>query len=120
MASARIYDAVVRGFASHSANIHTASRRCEASPFPVGWFASLGIITSPTPTGPAQRQSRRFIQTLVNRWAYEAIYGTSAERTQALPGWLTHHNHLRRHGSLSHKPPGARVPQLTTLLGLHI
>ena len=28
----------------------------------------------------------RFIQTLTNRWAYGAIYGSSAERTAALPG----------------------------------
>ena len=33
-------------------------------------------------------KAERFIQTLTNRWAYGAIYGTSAERTAALPGWL--------------------------------
>lgn len=58
-------------------------------------------------------KAERFIQTLINRWAYGAIYGTSAERTAALPGWLTHYNFTRRHGSLSHKPPGTRLRELT-------
>ena len=34
-------------------------------------------------------KAERFIQTLQNRWAYGALYGSSAERTAALPGWLT-------------------------------
>ena len=62
-------------------------------------------------------KAERFIQTLVNRWAYGAIYGSSAERTAALPGWLTHYNFTRRHGSLRHKPPGARLHELTNLAG---
>ena len=35
-----------------------------------------------------------------------------AERTAALGGWLTHYNFTRRHGSLGHKPPGARLAEL--------
>jgi transposase InsO family protein len=62
-------------------------------------------------------KAERFIQTLVNRWAHGAIYGSSAERTAALPGWLTHYNFTRRHGSLSHKPPGTRLRQLTNVAG---
>jgi transposase InsO family protein len=58
-------------------------------------------------------KAERFIQTLTNRWAYGAIYGTSSERTAALPGWLTHYNYIRGHGSLSHKPPGTRLRELT-------
>ncbi len=57
-------------------------------------------------------KAERFIQTLQNRWAYGAIYGTSAERTAALPGWLTHYNFTRRHGALGHKPPAARLAEL--------
>jgi len=60
-------------------------------------------------------KAERFIQTLTNRWAYGAIYGSSTERTAALKGWLTHYNFTRPHGSLSHKPPGARLHQLTNL-----
>jgi transposase InsO family protein len=60
-------------------------------------------------------KAERFIQTLTHKWAYGAIYGTSAERTAALPGWLTHYNYTRPHGSLSHKPPGTRLHELTNL-----
>ena len=59
-------------------------------------------------------KAERFIQTLTNRWAYGALYGTSAERTAALPGWLTHYNFTRRHGSLGHQAPGARLAELGT------
>jgi transposase InsO family protein len=57
-------------------------------------------------------KAERFIQTLTNRWAYGAIYGSSAERTAALPGWLDHYNFRRRHGSLGHKAPAARLTEL--------
>lgn len=57
-------------------------------------------------------KAERFIQTLQNRWAYGAIYGSSAERTGTLPGWLSHYNFTRRHGSLGHRPPGARFAEL--------
>lgn len=57
-------------------------------------------------------KAERFIQTLQNRWAYGAIYANSAERAAALPGWLTHYNFTRRHGSLGHKAPAARLAEL--------
>jgi transposase InsO family protein len=57
-------------------------------------------------------KAERFIQTLQNRWAYGAIYANSTERTAALPGWLTHYNFTRRHGSLGHKAPAARLAEL--------
>ena len=62
-------------------------------------------------------KAERFIQTLQNKWAYGAIYGSSIERTAALPGWLTHYNFHRRHGSLGHRPPGARLAKLNNLAG---
>jgi transposase InsO family protein len=57
-------------------------------------------------------KAERFIQTLTNRWAYGAIYGSSMERTAALPGWLDHYNFRRGHGSLGHRPPAARLAEL--------
>jgi len=57
-------------------------------------------------------KAERFIQTLTNRWAYGAIYGSSAERSAALSGWLTHYNFTRRHGSLGHKAPATRLAEL--------
>jgi transposase InsO family protein len=62
-------------------------------------------------------KAERFIQTLTHRWAYGAIYGSSAERTAALSGWLTHYNLTRPHGSLSHKPPCVRLRELTNVPG---
>src|SRR5215216_5291251 len=59
-------------------------------------------------------KAERFIQTLLNEWAYERIYGSSAERTAALPPFLTRYNFNRPHGSLGHKPPASR---LTNVLG---
>ena len=60
-------------------------------------------------------KAERFIKTLTHRWAYGAIYANSNDRTRALPGWLTHYNYTRRHGSLSHKPPAARLNELNNL-----
>jgi transposase InsO family protein len=57
-------------------------------------------------------KAERFIQTMTNGWAYGAIYGSSVERTAALPGWLDHYNFRRRHGSLGHRPPAARLAEL--------
>jgi len=107
----------------------------------VSWFASMGIAVERvmSDTGSCYRshihasacqelgirhlftqpyrprtngKAERFIQTLQNRWAYGAIYANSAERTAALPGWLTHYNFTRRHGSLGHRTPAARLAEL--------
>jgi transposase InsO family protein len=58
-------------------------------------------------------KAERFIRTMLNGWAYGAIYGSSRERTAALDGWLWHYNHRRRHSALGHQPPISR----TNLLG---
>ena len=54
-------------------------------------------------------KAERFIRTLLNGWAYGAIYGSSHERTAALDGWLWHYNHRRRHSALGHQPPITRT-----------
>ena len=61
-------------------------------------------------------KAERFIRTMLNGWAYGAIYGSSRERTNALDGWLWHYNHRRRHSALGHQPPISR----TNLLGSYI
>jgi len=53
-------------------------------------------------------KAERFIQTLLNEWAYERIYGSSAERTATLPLFLERYNFKRPHGSLGHRPPASR------------
>jgi transposase InsO family protein len=65
-------------------------------------------------------KAERFIRTMLNGWAYGAIYGSSAERTAALDGWLWRYNHQRPHGSLGRKPPAARLTELNNLLGSYI
>jgi transposase InsO family protein len=60
-------------------------------------------------------KAERFIRTLLAGWAYGAIYGSSQERAAALDGWLWIYNHRRPHGSLSHKPPVARLSELNNL-----
>jgi transposase InsO family protein len=57
-------------------------------------------------------KAERFIRTMLNGWAYGAIYGSSSERTAALDGWLWHYNHRRRHSALGHQPPVSRTNQL--------
>jgi transposase InsO family protein len=57
-------------------------------------------------------KAERFIQTLANEWAYERIYGSSAERTAALPLFLDRYNFRRPHGSLGHQPPATRLTNL--------
>jgi transposase InsO family protein len=54
-------------------------------------------------------KAERFIQTLANEWAYERIYGSSAERAAALPRFLERYNFSRPHGSLGHQPPASRL-----------
>jgi transposase InsO family protein len=57
-------------------------------------------------------KAERFIQTLLNEWAYARIYGSSSERTHALPLYLERYNYRRPHGSLSHQPPATRLNNL--------
>jgi transposase InsO family protein len=57
-------------------------------------------------------KAERFIQTLLNEWAYARIYGSSSERTHALPPYLERYNYRRPHGSLGHQPPATRLNNL--------
>ncbi len=57
-------------------------------------------------------KAERFIRAMLGGWAYGAIYGSSAERTSALSGWLDFYNWKRPHGSLAKRPPGARLAEL--------
>jgi transposase InsO family protein len=58
---------------------------------------------------PTNGKAERFIQTLLNEWAYERSYGSSAERTALLPLFLERYNYRRPHGSLGHRPPASRL-----------
>jgi transposase InsO family protein len=57
-------------------------------------------------------KAERFIKTLTDRWAYDAVYGSSSERAAALPAWLDEYNRRRQHRSLGRMPPMQRLLEL--------
>ncbi len=57
-------------------------------------------------------KAERFIQTLLNEWAYGRLYGSSAERAAALPPFLERYNFRRPHGSLGKRVPATRLNNL--------
>jgi transposase InsO family protein len=61
-------------------------------------------------------KAERFIRTMLNDWAYGAIYRSSQERTAALDGWLHHYNHHRPHQAIDRQTPTTR---LNNLLGTY-
>jgi transposase len=70
----------------------------------VAWFAERGVKVERvmTDNGSPYR----------SEWAYGRLYGSSIERRQALPGWLDRYNCYRKHGSLGHRSPVARLSEL--------
>ena len=62
-------------------------------------------------------KAERFIRTLINGWAYGAVYRTSVERTAALAGWLDWYNRFRPHRSLGRKPPLSRLAEMNNVVG---
>jgi transposase InsO family protein len=57
-------------------------------------------------------KAERLIQTLLNEWAYARIYGSSGERSAALPLYLERYNFRRPHGSLGKQAPATRLNNL--------
>jgi transposase InsO family protein len=57
-------------------------------------------------------KAERFIQTLLNEWAYARPYGSSKERERQLAIYLQRYNFKRPHGSLGKQPPGSRLTNL--------
>jgi transposase InsO family protein len=54
----------------------------------------------------------RFNRTLLEEWAYAAVFTSSRERADVLPGWLHTYNHHRSHTALDGQPPISRVNDL--------
>ena len=57
-------------------------------------------------------KAERFIQTLLNEWAYAQIYASSDERTSALAPFLRRYNFTRPHSSLGRQAPATRLNNL--------
>jgi hypothetical protein len=57
-------------------------------------------------------KAERFIRTMLDGWAYGAIYRSSQERTQALDGWTYYYNHHRRHQAIGRQTPITRLNNL--------
>jgi transposase InsO family protein len=57
-------------------------------------------------------KAERFIQTLLNEWAYVRLYGSSQERARQLEPFLERYNFRRPHGSLGKRPPASRLTNL--------
>lgn len=79
----------------------------------------LGI--TPKRTRPYWPQTNgkieRFQRTLSDGWAYARFYTSTAQRNQALPGWMHFYNQHRAHSASGGQPP---ITRLTNLPGHHI
>lgn len=51
----------------------------------------------------------RYQQTLKREWGLGQVYRSSEARAAALPHWLRHYNHTRRHSEIGDRPPISRV-----------
>jgi transposase InsO family protein len=61
-------------------------------------------------------KAERLIRTMLDGWAYGALYRNSTERTAALDGWIYRYNHHRRHRAIGRQPP---ITHLNNLLGTY-
>lgn len=64
-------------------------------------------------------KAERFIRTLVEGWAYDAIYGSSAERSSALQPWLERYNWRRPHRGIGRLTPMQRLAHINNVAGAH-
>jgi len=88
----------------------TTPRPTTAMPSAAAVSSSESRAVSPAPTGrtPTER-AERFIQTLLNEWAYSRVYPSSRHRASALWPYLRWHTKRRSHSSLAGRPPISRT-----------
>ena len=65
--------------------------------------------TIPPRTPKQNGKVERYQQTLKREWGLGQRYLSSEHRAEALPHWLHHYNHTRRHSSIGDRPPISRV-----------
>ncbi len=73
------------------------------TPRPAGNSASAICARAPY-RPPTNGRAEHLIQTMPREWAYGRPYGSSAERSSQLAGWLDRYNYRRKHGSPRHRP----------------
>jgi Integrase core domain len=62
-------------------------------------------------------KAERFIRTLLQGWAYGAVYGSSTQRTRALAGWMHFYNHQRPTAPSTTSRPSPAYARRTTCSG---
>jgi transposase InsO family protein len=74
-------------------------------------LAREGIAHRTIPARTPKRNGKveRYQQTLKREWGLGQRYRSSRHRAEALPHWLHHYNHTRRHSSIGDRPPITRV-----------
>ncbi len=74
-------------------------------------LAQEGISHRTNPPRMPKRNGKveRYQQTLKREWGLGQRYRSSVHRAEALPHWLHHYNHARRHSSIGNRPPVSRV-----------
>lgn len=74
-------------------------------------LADLGIRHKMTRRYRPQTNGKaeRFIQTLLDEWAYSRLYRSNPERLLALPRWVNFYNRRRPHSELGDRPPFTAV-----------
>jgi transposase InsO family protein len=74
-------------------------------------LAREGISHRTIPPRTPRRNGKveRYQQTLKREWGLGQRHLSSAHRAEALPHWLHHYNHTRRHSSIGDRPPISRV-----------
>jgi transposase InsO family protein len=76
-----------------------------------GLLAREGVSHRTIPARTPKRNGKveRYQQTLKREWGLGQRYLSSDHRAKALPHWLHHYNHTRRHSSIGDRPPITRV-----------
>ena len=109
--AARFLLAAAAFFASHGVRIERvltdrafAYTNSRAFPKAIQALGARHIVTRPY-RPQTNGKAERFIQTLLQEWAYTRLYRSNQERLHALPGWLEFYNRRRPHTALKGLTP---------------
>jgi transposase InsO family protein len=94
-----------------SDNAWTYTKNCALAEL----LAREGVSHRTIPPRMPKRNGKveRYQQTLKREWGLGQRYRSSEHRARALPHWLDHYNHDRRHSSIGNRPPVSRVRKVS-------